>query len=219
MNCLLFFLLLTIFNLILQCYTHAVISAINLHDNFNFLSTYKWCKLDIDKEKALQLKECAVSRLKNFKPGTAGLTADIKQEIRNDRIFWLSSETNDLHPIEKQTLMAIDELRLQMRDFFRFSLDEFECHLSYYAPGGHYVRHKDSTSLYNKRILSFVIYLNEFWKTEDGGQITGYDNLNNEIFKLEPEIGNMIIFFSDLEHEVISSKKDRFALAGWIRKK
>jgi Rps23 Pro-64 3,4-dihydroxylase Tpa1-like proline 4-hydroxylase len=29
----------------------------------------------------------------------------------------------------------------------------------------------------------------------------------------------MIIFFSDLEHEVISSKKDRFALAGWIRKK
>ena len=196
-----------------------MISAINLHENLEFLAANKWCRLTVDKNKALALRESAILRLKQFRQASVGLNTDLTPDIRNDRIFWLSSDLTDLREIELEALNSLDELRNRLRDFLRISLDEYECHFSYYAPGGHYVRHKDATALNNKRLVSFVIYLNENWSPADGGQIAGYDNFNNEIFRLDPEIGNMIVFSSDLDHEVISSKKDRLALTGWMRRK
>ncbi|MGZ3690372.1 MAG: 2OG-Fe(II) oxygenase, partial [Pseudobdellovibrio sp.] len=38
------------------------------------------------------------------------------------------------------------------------------------------------------------------------------------LFKLNPEIGQMLIFKSEVEHEVVPAHKTRYALTGWMRK-
>ena len=62
-----------------------------------------------------------------------------------------------------------------------------------------------------------MLYLNEDWKESDGGHLIGYDQ-DKVIFRVKPELGQMILFRSDLEHEVMPTQRGRFSLTGWFRK-
>ncbi len=186
------------------------------------LSEKKWTLIPIDQQLCLALHKCAITRLQMHQFRQAGLAAvqnvnDASLKIRNDEIFWLDAKAHELSDIETQTLAFLDNLRLEIKENLRVSLTEFECHFAFYDKGHYYQKHRDTTSANNKRVFSFVLYLNENWQDSDGGQLIGYEQ-QEVLFQIKPAIGNLILFRSDLEHEVMSTFRGRFSLTGWFRK-
>ena len=60
-----------------------------------------------------------------------------------------------------------------------------------------------------------IVYLNEDWKTGDGGELKIY--LADKDALIEPIKNRCVIFKSDtLEHEVLVTNKSRFSLTGWL---
>lgn len=141
--------------------------------------------------------------------------ADLLQAsaIRNDYTYWLAKEH---HTTEAQLLDQLDHLLVTLKNYFRISLSQLECHFAFYPPGHFYKKHIDQTRENNKRFFSFVIYLNPNWNTNDGGKLIGYHE-DQKIFEIRPSFGNMILFRSHIPHEVEESHGERRSIAGWFR--
>lgn len=146
-------------------------------------------------------------------------TAAISQEttqakaIRNDLTYWLEKEH---HTTESLMLENLEQVQTALKNYFRISLSHLECHFAFYPPGHFYKKHIDQTADNNKRFFSFVIYLNPNWKTSDGGKLIGYQQ-EEKLFEVMPHFGEMIIFRSDIPHEVEMSHNERRSIAGWFR--
>lgn len=190
-------------------------AAINLQHYFSELAGKSWTVIPIERDLATKLQKRALTRAEEFKAAGINHSAQPIKEIRNDRILWLDSASAETAE-EKSVLESISKLQQELRDYFRISLNEFECHFSIYDPGQYYARHRDTLKNNNKRFFSFVIYLNAEWQDSDGGQIVGYDN-KDVLFRVQPEAGQLLVFRSDVEHEVLPAARRRFALTGWIR--
>ena len=136
--------------------------------------------------------------------------------IRNDMIHWLSgAPTLDAEIIFNE---HINMTMNQLKDYFRIGLDQYEAHYAHYAPGKFYQRHSDQKKEDNKRHFSFVYYLNPDWKPEFGGELEVYHGETNQIkLSVLPVGGTFILFKSDIEHEVCTSKAERFSISGWMR--
>lgn len=135
--------------------------------------------------------------------------------IRSDKVLWLNS--NDTVAIEA-FFMAINELRSELSNFFRISLKRTEAHFAVYPENSFYKRHLDQFKGSNERIFTFILYLNENWKTEYGGQLRFYTNVDNNFIDIEPAFGKLVVFRSDLfEHEVLKVHQKRISLTGWFR--
>ncbi|MES2801005.1 MAG: 2OG-Fe(II) oxygenase [Bdellovibrionota bacterium] len=133
--------------------------------------------------------------------------------IRNDLTYWLEKEH---HPTEQKALEGLDQVLQSLKKYFRISLTHLECHFAFYPPGHFYKKHIDQTKDNNKRFFSFVIYLNPDWKITDGGKLVGYSE-ERKLFEVMPLFGEMIIFRSDIPHEVETSFSERRSIAGWFR--
>lgn len=186
------------------------------------LAEKMWTLIPFDLTQSSALLKNAQHRLQNQEFRQAGLAAiqnitDSSLQIRNDEIYWLDTKCQNLSEDEKRFLNFLETLRQEIKNEMRVSLTEVECHFAFYNEGHYYQKHRDTTSINNKRFFSFVLYLNENWKDSDGGHLVGYDQ-ENVIFRIKPEIGQMIIFRSDLEHEVMPTLRRRFSLTGWFRK-
>ncbi len=194
-----------------------------LEKYFSQLNEQNWTLIPVDKILTSKLQDSARTKLKanQFKAaGISGLELPAT-EIRNDSTFWLDSQSDSLNEADRKVLICLQELTVLLKDFFRISLTEVECHYAVYQPGQYYKRHRDSTQNDNKRVFSFVIYLNENWAPTDGGQLVGYENGNDNktaAFSILPELGNMILFKSDFEHEVLRTDRLRYSLTGWLRR-
>lgn len=195
-----------------------------LHENFDLIDANGWALLDLPSDFCHQLLATAQDRLKlnQFKPAvvtesfdpSANLNENLKT-IRSDLTSWLDQDSKI--PAEKYLLQFLENLKTQLSQFFRFRLTEFECHFAIYEPGKSYAKHSDQTKQNNHRFFSFVIYLNENWLPSDGGQLRGYNN-DKMIFEVQPQFGKMIVFKSDIEHEVMVANRQRWSLTGWFRK-
>ena len=144
------------------------------------------------------------------------------QNIRNDFTLWLSDALTqkDLSVEERSTIQQLQH-RLNattdsLKQYFRFPLNSYESHFAAYPVGHSYSRHCDQTKSNNRRYFSFVIYLNSDWKTEHGGELVLYPEKKDSI-KILPQIENMIVFKSHLEHEVKTGTRPRFSITGWFR--
>lgn len=137
--------------------------------------------------------------------------------IRNDYTYWLNEETQN--DIEKMFFIHIKALQEVLKNYFRISLTNFEVHFAKYPPQHYYKKHIDQTLINNRRFFSFVIYLNPQWDEAFGGQLVAYDKKNQDdiLFNILPVAGKMILFKSDIPHEVFPSTQDRRSLTGWIR--
>ncbi len=133
--------------------------------------------------------------------------------IRNDLTYWLEKQH---HPTESKVLENLEQVLTALKNYFRISLSHLECHFAFYPPGHFYKKHIDQTENNNKRFFSFVIYLNPNWKTSDGGKLIGYDQ-EQKLFEVIPHFGEMILFRSDIPHEVETSYNERRSIAGWFR--
>lgn len=137
----------------------------------------------------------------------------IDTEIRSDRIFWLDEDSQNE---SVQTFFGVmGHIRQLLNRYCFLSLSDSEFHLSHYPPGSFYKRHLDQFQGRNNRIISCVLYLNRHWAPDNGGQLLLYTE--NGIADIQPVFGRLVLFKSaELEHEVITTQKDRYSLTGWM---
>jgi len=142
----------------------------------------------------------------------------IQQDTRSDEILWLeAAQGND---VRGRCLSRFEQLRLVLNRELQLGLFEFECHFSRYAPGNFYRKHLDQFRGDGRRRLSCVLYLNENWEREDGGELRLHlDTGTTEKFEdILPVGGTLVIFLSArFAHEVLPAKRERLSLTGWFK--
>lgn len=145
-----------------------------------------------------------------------GQGQDVREGIRGDRILWLEpgqSEACD------QYLTLMDSLREALNRDFYLGLEDFECHFAMYPPGTFYRKHLDRFRDDDRRTVSAIIYLNEQWLPEDGGQLRMFLQDGSER-DASPVGGSLIVFMSaDLPHEVLPASRERLSVTGWFRRR
>jgi SM-20-related protein len=101
----------------------------------------------------------------------------------------------------------------------QLGLFDFECHFACYPAGAHYARHNDQFQGDSDRELSCVLYLNENWKREDGGQLRLHlDSGDTAPKDILPRGGRLVMFISRrFAHEVLPAARERFSIAGWFK--
>jgi SM-20-related protein len=165
---------------------------------------------------AIKSYACLLDDRENFRlAGTGqGEGLSLTQTFRNDRIKWL--ERNEHAVLEHSFFSLIDRLKYELNRHFFLSLKDFECHLTIYSVGSYYKKHRDTFNQSNNRVISFVLYLNENWTTEDGGELLLYDERDSEMAVIYPTANKLVLFKSDLEHEVKTAHKPRMSITGWM---
>ncbi|MDG0816053.1 2OG-Fe(II) oxygenase [Bdellovibrio svalbardensis] len=153
-----------------------------------------------------------------------GASKTVRSEIRGDFIQWL----DDSHPFHQ----CLELIRQSLNQFFFLGLRRVEAHFALYPPGAGYAKHIDnhrpnsgqnsgsSGGGSNHRKITFVLYLNENWQKDHGGELSLYnpDKDSEMLGQVEPTMGTLILFRSDLfPHQVEKSSANRMSLTGWFR--
>ena len=147
----------------------------------------------------------------------AGAEFGVRAEIRSDRILWLQEPYTDA---QRRYLDELERLRLAINQALYLGLFSFEGHLAVYPPGSFYKKHLDRFQKTGHRVVSCLLYLNDGWKPEDGGQLRLYDGSEEDAGYQDvlPEGGNFVIFLSSsVYHEVLPAHRERVSLTGWFR--
>jgi SM-20-related protein len=134
--------------------------------------------------------------------------------VRGDRTCWLHEP---LLGAEQSLLFDFDQLRLQLnRDLF-LGLFELEAHYAWYAPGTGYARHVDQPHGRSDRRVSLILYLNENWDEQAGGELQIFDVTGGDR-RVAPVAGRLVCFLTaGLEHAVLPAHRDRFSVTAWFR--
>lgn len=135
------------------------------------------------------------------------------KDIRSDQIFWLPKPgTNTM---EESFFKKIDDFVLYLNRTCFAGIRSYEFHYAIYEAGTFYKKHIDRFKNDDSRRFSMVFYLTENWQPGDGGELVIYKN--NEQILIKPIAGNMVLFESELPHEVLLSKTQRLSLTGWLK--
>jgi SM-20-related protein len=137
-------------------------------------------------------------------------------DIRGDSIAWLESPAAG---VERELIERLDALRLELNRELMAGLVDFEGHFARYAAGASYRRHIDRLSGSDVRVMSAVLYLNEQWSDEDGGQLRLHlhDGGSRDV---APSGGKLVVFRSEqFEHEVLPARRERLSFTGWFRRR
>ncbi len=149
---------------------------------------------------------------------TGLLNQSQQSNVRGDQIVWLDEQS------ESSAIQAYFEqmhvLRALLNQQLFMNLQTFETHFAIYPIGGAYQKHLDQFSHGSDakaRQLSSILYLNNDWHADDGGELRLY---LNEIEHLDilPSAGKLVLFLSaQFWHEVRPAKRERVSLTGWFR--
>ncbi|MBG6027342.1 2OG-Fe(II) oxygenase [Proteus columbae] len=135
--------------------------------------------------------------------------------IRSDKIRWLEPEMGT--PVEHY-LMQMESIQRAVNREFYLGLFEYEAHFACYEKSAFYKKHLDAFKENVTRRLTTVLYLNEDWTKEDGGELVIYDLEDNELATVAPKGGRLVVFLSEqFPHEVLPTYKERISIAGWFR--
>jgi SM-20-related protein len=142
-----------------------------------------------------------------------GDNAQLVPEVRGDFISWLQNPERDA---EQRVLAKLDELRAVLNRSLMTGLEDFQGHFALYPRGAGYARHFDRLVGSDVRAISAVLYLNDGWVAEDGGQLRLYTGGGASVDVL-PEGGRLVTFRSDrFEHEVLPARRERMSFTGWF---
>ena len=170
------------------------------------------------REEALALQD--KGKLKQASIGQAEHN-QLDNRIRGDLIHWLDHDTQ-ASTTQQQFSATMEALREALNQHFYLGLFELEQHFAIYPPGAIYRKHLDQFRGNEERQVSCILYLNQDWKEEYGGQLRLY--LDGEA--AEPYIdtlplgGTLAVFLSGrFWHEVLPASQPRISLTGWFRKR
>lgn len=134
--------------------------------------------------------------------------------VRSDVIYWLDKKHNDIH--ENSFFELMDAFVDFLNTTCYTGITGYEFHYAMYDKGSFYKRHLDQFKNSQSRAFSVIMYLNENWQTEDGGELCIYHQASEQI--IEPMNGKCVFFkSSELEHEVLVSHQQRMSITGWLR--
>ncbi len=171
--------------------------------------------LCVESVKAINAELLELEKNAHFKK--AGIGRDTNFQIdhfrRGDFISWI--DQLNAQSSTEVFIQKISEIILQLNRKFYLGIRDFECHYAVYPEGTYYEKHSDRHHSGSHRIVSFVFYLNENWKKEDGGELKIFREAG-EPTVVEPRGGNLAIFFSEMEHEVLITNSRRMSITGWM---
>ena len=144
----------------------------------------------------------------------AQLTAGIRiSDIRGDKIRWI---TKDFFA-GFYYLHSINALAALFNQSLFAGIRHSEAHYACYPIGFGYQWHSDNPAGRNERVISAVFYLNDDWKANDGGALEIIDKhgIHHNVI---PVANRLVIFDSDLQHQVQIAHRQRYSIATWMRR-
>lgn len=136
----------------------------------------------------------------------------VVSQIRSDHILWI----DDQLPIAQQHIDALHALGQEINRAFYTGIQNIEAHYARYNAGEFYALHRDNPQQKNHRVISSVYYLHQTWQDSWGGQLRLEDK-NGEWHIIQPRPNRLVIFQSDLLHEVLMSHQQRLSITAWLR--
>lgn len=148
--------------------------------------------------------------------GTGNDTLAVQNKLfRSDIIYWLDRKHNDQH--ENDFFDLMDSFVSHLNSTCYTGITGYEFHYTLYETGSFYKKHIDQFRNNDSRQYSMIMYLNEDWQLDDGGElcIQHSDHQQN----ISPDNGKAVFFkSSELEHEVLLTNKPRMSITGWLKK-
>ena len=133
---------------------------------------------------------------------------------RSDKTLWIDEDDG----VGSEYLVFCEGLRNYLNRSLYLGLTYYEAHFARYEEGDFYEKHLDAFKGSKNRVVTTVLYLNEEWSEENGGELVIYDEDDKEIKKVVPKAGTLVVFLSDkFPHKVLSAKASRYSIAGWFR--
>jgi SM-20-related protein len=186
------------------------------------LATRGWSRQDFFLPASLTLELATECRKRSAEGELApaavgrGLLQEVREGIRGDHIQWL--EPGQAEPCDRY-LELMDSLREALNRGLFLGLEDFESHFALYPPGAFYLKHVDRFRDDDRRMVSAVLYLNDDWQPEHGGQLRMFLADGSE-YDVQPVGGSLVVFMSgDIPHEVMPTTRDRLSLTGWFRRR
>lgn len=149
---------------------------------------------------------------------TAGVAKVENSTLRGDFIHWIEADLASSAEIVYLSAMA--ELQQAINQTFFLGLFELESHFAIYPPGAGYQKHLDQFIGKTERKISCILYLNNNWHSDDGGQLRMFLDKKDEtkFIDITPQSGTLVVFLSsDFLHEVLLAKRERMSVTGWFR--
>ncbi|MGP5436975.1 2OG-Fe(II) oxygenase [Psychrobacter alimentarius] len=144
----------------------------------------------------------------------AELTAGIRvSDIRGDKIRWITENFFAGY----YYLQSINALASLFNRSLFAGIRHSEAHYACYPVGFGYQWHSDNPAGRDERVISAVFYLNDDWEPTDGGALEVVDKhgVHHEVM---PVANRLIIFDSDLRHQVQTAHRQRYSIATWMRR-
>lgn len=142
------------------------------------------------------------------------------ESVRGDRIMWL--EPGDPAQPTFELFARLHALRAALNRALMTGLVEVQAHLACYAPGARYAAHLDRFRDHDTRAISLVLYLNESWRSRDGGALRLHDGpgVDSTAREILPLAGRLVVFRSEhCLHEVLPAVRERWSIAAWFARR
>ncbi|MGB5878318.1 MAG: 2OG-Fe(II) oxygenase [Psychrobacter nivimaris] len=144
----------------------------------------------------------------------AELTAGVRiSDIRGDRIRWITENFFAGY----YYLQSINALASLFNRSLFAGIRHSEAHYACYPTGFGYQWHSDNPAGRDERVISAVFYLNDDWEATDGGALEVVDKYGTH-YEVMPVANRLIIFDSDLRHQVQIAYRQRYSIATWMRR-
>lgn len=134
-------------------------------------------------------------------------------DIRGDKIRWITKDFFAGY----YYLQSINELAQLFNRWLFVGIRHSEAHYACYPPGFGYQWHSDNPIGRDERAISAVYYLNDDWIPKDGGALVMIDTLGHE-HRLLPKANRLVVFDSNLRHQVEIAHRQRYSIATWMRR-
>lgn len=134
--------------------------------------------------------------------------------VRSDLICWLDRKNNNSP--ENDFFDLIDSFVSHLNSTCYTGITGYEFHYTLYEKGSFYKKHIDQFSNNESRQYSMIMYLNDDWRAEDGGELCIHHG--NILQNISPVNGKSVFFKSnELAHEVLLTHKPRMSITGWLK--
>lgn len=153
-----------------------------------------------------------------FHPAGIGQLAERHTDVRGDEIHWVEEQAPLAAALQQGELSQFKDA---INATLYLGLHDFEGHYAAYPVGAGYGRHVDRFQSDDRRVLSVVLYLNDSWSPEDGGDLClyGSSEAREPAARISPQGGTLICFLSEhVPHEVLPTRRMRWSLSGWFRR-
>lgn len=135
-------------------------------------------------------------------------------DVRRDTVAWVTDDDTDLAWWDEKLSTIRQRFNLELF----LGLQDQETHFAHYAEGSFYRKHLDRFADDDRRVVSFVLYLNSEWEESWGGQLRAHTPAGPVDIVPAP---NRAVFFMSavLLHEVLPTQHPRKSLTGWFRRR